>query len=71
MINRSKLDRFFIAIIAICLLLFGLSVFFDPIFISRKFGFQINFGEHHQLIGFATASIGGIFLYLLLGKNGE
>lgn len=55
---------------AICLSLFGALVFFDPIFNSRKYGVQVDFGEYHRIIGFAMSSMGGVFLYLLERKEG-
>lgn len=70
MINRSEVERFFMAVFAVCLSLFGALVFFDPVFNSRKYGVQVNFGECHQIIGLAMSSMGGIFIYLMARKKG-
>lgn len=69
MIDRSKIDRVAMIVVAIFLVIFGVSVFFDPIYFSGRHGARFNFGKHHQLIGFAIAVAGGLLLYYTTQKR--
>lgn len=45
-------------------------IFFDPVFKS-SFGWRLNFGAYHQLIGFAIAGVGAVLLYFVLFRKGK
>jgi hypothetical protein len=65
MIDRSTVDKWGIVVIAIALIAIGISIFFDPIFLSQRPAVQVNFGEYHQPIGFAISAVGGLLLYYI------
>lgn len=69
MTDGYGIDRVFIIVTAVCLVLFGIFVFLDPVFVSRKYGVQINFGPYHTLIGIGLAVCGAAILYAVLNSR--
>ncbi len=66
--NRSKADKWAILGIASILILFGDSIFFNPIYVSHKLLARINFGEFHRLIRLAIVVAGGLLLFYAAQK---
>lgn len=63
MLSAPELQRFAKFIVAICMVIIGIDIYLDPVFYSRMYGVQINFGQLHKLVGGIVVLIGGFILY--------